>query len=109
MEYKLKDKKITLEDGKEQKGVITWEDSIIEQDVMYVTHTIVDPSMQGKGIAQELLDRAADYAREHNKKIVPVCSYAYKKFNDSEEYKDIYCTKIDPSTYVCRDSEEEQK
>ena len=72
MEYKLKKHKIVLEDGNEEKGVITWEDSIAEEDVMYVTHTIVDPSMQGKGIAQELLDKAADYARDNNKKIVPV-------------------------------------
>ena len=43
MEYKLKKYKIVLEDGNEEKGVITWEDSIAEEDVMYVTHTIIDP------------------------------------------------------------------
>ena len=101
MEYKLKKHKIVLEDGNEEKGVITWEDSIAEEDVMYVTHTIVDPSIQGKSIAQELLDKAADYARDNNKKIVPVCSYAQKKFDNTNNYNDVYCTKIDPKTFVC--------
>ncbi len=100
MEYKLKDKKIVLEDENQEKGKITWEDSMIEKDVMYVTHTIVDSSMQGKGIAQQLLDQMVEYARGKNKKIVPVCSYVQKKFNQDEQYEDVYCKTVSPDTYI---------
>lgn len=58
-------------------------------DVMVVEHTFVDNSLRGQGIAKQLLDRAADYARENEYKIEAVCSYVVSAFEKSHEYDDV--------------------
>ncbi|HWI47794.1 MAG TPA: GNAT family N-acetyltransferase [Rummeliibacillus sp.] len=58
-------------------------------DVMVVDHTYVDGSLRGQGIAKQLLDRAAEYAREKEYKIDAVCSYVVKAFETSHEYDDV--------------------
>lgn len=58
-------------------------------DVMVIEHTFVDSSLRGQGIAKQLLDRAADYARENEYRIEAVCSYVVKAFETSHEYDDI--------------------
>lgn len=58
-------------------------------DVMIIDHTFVDPSLRGHGVAKQLLDRAADYAREKEYKIDAVCSYVVKAFDTSHEYDDV--------------------
>lgn len=79
--------KIYIEDesGKEVARII-FEES---DGIVTITHTIVDDSMSGKGIAGQLLDKVVEKARRENKKIVPVCSYAAKKLNDNEKYADV--------------------
>ena len=49
-------------------------------DVMAITHTVVAPAHQGKGIAKMLLDEVARYARLHQKKLRAVCPYVVKMF-----------------------------
>lgn len=105
MDYKLKEGKISLEEGGKEKAVITWEESTVEDNLIYVTHTIVHESLQGQGIAQELLERIVKHARDTGKKIVPVCKYAYKKFNQSDKYDDVYCKEINPDRYVADEYE----
>lgn len=58
-------------------------------DVMVVEHTFVDSSLRGQGIAKQLLDRAADYARENEYKIEAVCSYVVSAFEKTHEYDDV--------------------
>lgn len=58
-------------------------------DIMVVDHTFVDDALRGQGIARQLVDRAADYAREKNYKIEPVCSYVASTFEKSTDYDDI--------------------
>lgn len=50
----------------------------MDGDVMVMTHTIVDPVLQGQGAAKKLLVQAVDYAKENNYKMRPVCSYVQK-------------------------------
>lgn len=58
-------------------------------NVMVIDHTYVDGSLRGQGIAKQLLDRAAEYARENDYKIGAVCSYVVKAFETSHEYDDV--------------------
>lgn len=58
-------------------------------DVMAVEHTFVSPELRGQGVAKKLLDRAADYAREHSYKIEPICSYVVTAFERYNEYDDL--------------------
>jgi predicted GNAT family acetyltransferase len=45
-------------------------------DVMTIVHTEVDPSLQGTGLAGQLVQAALDHAREQGLQVKPVCSYA---------------------------------
>ncbi len=50
-----------------------------------ITHTFVDESLRGKGVAKLLVDEVVKVAKEEQLKIVPKCSYAVKYF---EKYKE---------------------
>jgi predicted GNAT family acetyltransferase len=43
-----------------------------------VTHTYVDPTYRGQGIANQLLDQVINQATIEKKYIYPVCSFAVK-------------------------------
>lgn len=61
-----------------------------EDDKWTITHTVVDQRHQGEGIAGKLLDNVCENARKENVKIIPVCSYAVKKFDENpEKYGDL--------------------
>lgn len=58
-------------------------------DRLIIDHTYVSETLRGKGIAQKLLAKAVEYARQENKKIVPQCSYVEKVMKQGDEYKDV--------------------
>lgn len=65
---------------------ITWEE---RDGVMVMDHTYVSDALRGQGVAKKLLDAAADYARESNLKMKPICSYVVSAFEKSDAYDDI--------------------
>ena len=65
---------------------ITW---TILGNVMAMDHTFVSPDLRGQGVAKKLLDRAAEYARENELKMEPVCSYVVTAFERYDEYDDL--------------------
>ncbi|MBZ5201016.1 N-acetyltransferase [Planomicrobium chinense] len=75
-----------LEEDGTIKAEITWTQMA---NVMIIEHTFVDESMRNQGIAKKLLDKAADYARENQYKMEPVCSYAVVAFDRYKEYDDV--------------------
>jgi len=54
-----------------------------------IDHTEVDESLQGKGVAHQLLDTAIAYAREENLKVRATCSYAKSALRKNSDYNDI--------------------
>ncbi|MBQ9340515.1 MAG: N-acetyltransferase [Paludibacteraceae bacterium] len=44
---------------------------------------------EGQGIARQLVMAAVDFARENNRTILPVCSYAKAVLTRTDEYNDI--------------------
>lgn len=72
-------------DGK-NLGEITW---ALSKDVMVMNHTFVSPELRGTGVAKKLLDQSADFARENNYKMKPLCSYVVAAFDESSEYDDV--------------------
>lgn len=62
----------------------------IEKDgVRNITHTIVDGSLRGQGIAGKLMQAAADQIQEEGQKTHLSCSYAIRWFGKHPEYNDI--------------------
>lgn len=60
----------------------------IDAENISITHTFVSEKLRGQGIALQLLEKVVKYAKEKNKKIIPVCSYAAKKLRE-DKYQDI--------------------
>jgi predicted GNAT family acetyltransferase len=60
-----------------------------EPDIIIIDHTFVDPSLRGQGIALKLVDEMVMFARNHKKKIIPVCSYAVKVLERDPKYNDV--------------------
>ena len=75
-----------LEEDGQMKAEITWTELA---DVMVIEHTFVDESMRNQGMAKKLLDKAAEYAREKQFKMEPVCSYAVTAFERYKDYDDV--------------------
>ena len=72
--------------NEEKLGEITWKEA---DGVMHVNHTYVSDHLRGQGVAKQLLDKAAHYAREHELKINAICSYVESAFQKYDEYKDV--------------------
>ena len=60
-----------------------------ENNVWSITHAVVKQEFGGRGIAKRLVLAVIDEARKNNKKINPICSYAKKMMESSDEYKDV--------------------
>jgi len=56
---------------------------------MIIEHTEVDDSLAGKGVGMQLLNTAVEYARTHNIKIVPLCTFAKSMFDKKPELRDV--------------------
>src|SRR4051812_11255152 len=56
---------------------------------MTIEHTEVDDSLGGKGVGKQLVFTAVEYARTHNLKIVPLCSFAKSVFDKEVEWHDV--------------------
>lgn len=65
---------------------------IPDQPVIVITHTFVDPSLRGQGIANQLLDEVIAFARQHKLKIKPECSFAQKVFDLTPAYEGLRYT-----------------
>ncbi|VEU80261.1 GNAT family N-acetyltransferase [Haploplasma axanthum] len=60
----------------------------IEEKVINIDHTFVDPSLRGAGIAGELMIEVYNYAKEKGYTVVNTCPYAvawYKKHTDKHD------------------------
>lgn len=57
--------------------------------VIVFTHSEVPEELSGRGIAQTLVKTALDYAREHDLKVVPLCSYVRGYIDRHGEYQDL--------------------
>ena len=58
--------------------------------ILIINHTEVDDKLRGQNIGYFLVNHTADYAREKNLKIIPICPFAKAIFEKRiEEYKDV--------------------
>lgn len=48
----------------------------IDDHTVNITHTFVDPSLRGQGLASKMLQEVFKYLHENNKKVICSCSYA---------------------------------
>ena len=56
---------------------------------MVIVHTEVKEAYKGRGLGGRLVKAGVDYARQHHKKILPLCHFAKKVFGTTPEYSDV--------------------
>lgn len=63
----------------------------VKNNVLNAYHTGVRPELEGQGIAAKLFDEMVKYAREHNYRVIPTCSYVLAKFRrHPDDFKDLW-------------------
>ena len=55
---------------------------------MIIEHTEVSDELRGKNVGYQLVQTAVNFARQHNLKIVPLCTFAKSVFDKKEELRD---------------------
>lgn len=64
------------------------------EDIIVATHTWVDPSLRGEGVAGKLLDHLVADSEAKGRKIKALCPYVVRKFNEQpEKYNEINADK----------------
>ncbi len=56
---------------------------------LIIDHTEVSESQKGKGLGKALVLFSVEYARTHNLKILPICSFARRIFQRNKELHDV--------------------
>lgn len=67
-----------------------------DKDTIVIDHTYVSHDLRGKGIASELVGKVVQFAKEENKKVIPVCSFAKEEFIKHKDYLSV----LDNATYI---------
>jgi uncharacterized protein len=62
----------------------------VEDEVMYIEHTEVDPSLRGEGAGARMVEAAVAWARERNLRIMPICAFARSLLARNPEYRDVF-------------------
>jgi predicted GNAT family acetyltransferase len=63
----------------------------ISETALTVYHTEVDPEMEGKGLARQMLDAMVSYARQEHLQVVPLCEYVHLQFRrHPDEFADVW-------------------
>lgn len=78
MRFKKNNNKIYLEDNNKIIAEIEYEE---KNNAYIITHTYVDESLRGQGIAKQLVEQVIEEAKKNNKEITATCSYAKKILN----------------------------
>ena len=83
--YKMEEEKITLQENGKILAEIDFPKVL--PNVHAITHTFVDESLRGQGIALELMELLLRKARKENFLLDPLCSYAKNYFEKHSEVK----------------------
>ena len=59
------------------------------EDVVFVTHSEVDPRFRGRGVGAELARQTLDLLRERGARVVPACPFFAEYVQKHPEYNDI--------------------
>lgn len=61
----------------------------IDDNVLTIWHTNVSEELKGQGVGQALVATVVTYARDHQLKVYPVCTYAKAQFDKHPDYLDV--------------------
>jgi predicted GNAT family acetyltransferase len=82
----------------EHDGVVAMISYRERNGVLRLVHTEVPESMGGGGVGGALVKAAFDYARQHQLKVQPLCSFAAAWLKRHPEYSDVQYQMPSPSS-----------
>lgn len=85
--FKIEENKIAYYENEKELAYVTY--PIIYDRIVNINHTVVDPILQGRGIASKLLEYAYNDIKAKGLKAELSCSYAISWFNKHSNYQDI--------------------
>ena len=56
---------------------------------LIIDHTEVDEAYAGQGVGSSMVEKAVDFARQKDYKILPLCPFAKSVFNKTPDYNDV--------------------
>ena len=63
--------------------------SIAGDKTLEIEYVEVDPALRGQSMGKQLVDAAVAWARETNRRVEPLCSYARAVMARSKDYDDV--------------------
>ena len=75
-----------LEQGSRRVGHL---DYSLSGETMRIHYVEVDPSLRGTGLGRQLIDAAVAWARQEQKRIVPICGYARAVLERTPAFADV--------------------
>jgi len=73
----------------EIEGSIAFIDYKLTGDRLYLIHTEVPPELEGKGAGSAIVQKALQYAKDNNYKIVPICPFVQSYLKRHTEWNTI--------------------
>ena len=59
------------------------------RDMLFLIHTEVPQELGGKGVASAIAQKALQYAKDNNYKVIPICSFVQGYLKKHKEWNDI--------------------
>ncbi|MDD3437403.1 MAG: GNAT family N-acetyltransferase [Candidatus Gastranaerophilales bacterium] len=79
--------RFVISENNEMAGEMTY--TWAGKEKFIIDHTSVDEKFSGKGFAKTLVQAGVDYARKNEVKIIPLCPYAKRRFDQDESIRDV--------------------
>jgi predicted GNAT family acetyltransferase len=70
-------------------GNIAFIEYKLDNDMLFLIHTEVPPALEGKGAGSAIVQKALQYAKDNNYKIVPFCPFVQSYLKRHKEWHDI--------------------
>jgi predicted GNAT family acetyltransferase len=65
---------------------------VLDEDVMDLTSTFVDPSVRGRTVGEKLVRAALDYAQQNGFRVIPSCWFVETVVRRHQQYQPLLVT-----------------
>jgi predicted GNAT family acetyltransferase len=73
----------------EVKGSIAYIDYKLSHQLLFLIHTEVPAALRGTGVGSLIVQKALEYAKENDYKIVPICPFVQSYLKRHPEWKQV--------------------
>ena len=73
----------------EIEGSIAFIEFKLSNEKLFLIHTEVPPELEGKGAGSAIVQKALQYAKDNNYKVVPICAFVQGYLKKHKEWDDI--------------------